>query len=202
MRQIEFVFTGRSNVGKSSIIRCLTSQRVPVGRRPGVTRKPLHLHLDELCITDLPGFGFMSGIEKWRQEKVKDAIVHYIEEHAEHILLGFLILDARSFLDIKERCIKRGEVPIDLEMHEFLLDMEIDTRIIVNKMDKITHADALLNAIAEGFNMLPPWQQWNDMILPISAKKKNIKPLQHVIRQKLKDAKKEHLLKHFPVQKY
>ncbi|KPQ40916.1 MAG: GTP-binding protein [Candidatus Methanoperedens nitroreducens] len=39
----EIIFVGRSNVGKSTLIRALTGKKVPVGKLPGVTRKPLHL---------------------------------------------------------------------------------------------------------------------------------------------------------------
>jgi GTP-binding protein EngB required for normal cell division len=191
----EIIFAGRSNVGKSSIVRCLTGRRVPVGRRPGVTRKPLHLRFGELTVTDMPGFGFMSG---WDSERVKDEIVYYIEDNAPRILLGFVVLDAKSFLEIVERCERRGEIPVDLEMYDFLVDVGIDARIVANKIDKVEEADRMLDAISEKFNLPPPWQQWRDIILPASAKKKEIQPVRRVIREKLSSIKREDMLKHFP----
>ncbi|CAD6494728.1 MAG: GTP-binding protein EngB [Candidatus Argoarchaeum ethanivorans] len=195
---LEIIFVGRSNVGKSSLIRCLTGRSVPTGRKPGLTRKPLNLELDDLTITDMPGFGFISGVEEKYINAVKDEIVHYIEENADRIILGFVVVDAKSFLDIVNRWLNQGEIPVDLEMYDFLSDLAIDTKLLVNKIDKIReNRDELLDAVGERFNMLPPWQQWLDTILPVSAKKKEIQPLQHVIRQKLVDIKKERLLKYF-----
>jgi len=195
---LEIIFVGRSNVGKSSLIRCLTGRSVPTGRKPGLTRKPLNLELDDLTITDMPGFGFISGVEEKYINAVKDEIVHYIEDHADRIMLGFVVVDAKSFLDIVNRWLNQGEIPVDLEMYDFLSDLAIDTKLLVNKIDKIReNRDELLDAVGERFNMLPPWQQWLDTILPVSAKKKEIQPLQHVIRQKLVDIKKERLLKYF-----
>lgn len=60
----EILFVGRSNVGKSTLIRALTGKKVPVGKLPGVTRKPLHIPYQNLQITDMPGFGYMSKITK------------------------------------------------------------------------------------------------------------------------------------------
>jgi GTP-binding protein EngB required for normal cell division len=195
---LEIIFVGRSNVGKSSLIRCLTGRSVSTGRRPGLTRKPLNLELDDLTITDMPGFGFISGVEEKYIDAAKDEIVHYIEDHADHIMLGFVVVDAKSFIDIVDRWLNQGEIPVDLEMYDFLCDLAIDTKLLVNKIDKIReNRDELLDAVGERFNMLPPWQQWLDTILPVSAKKKQIQPLQHAIRQKLVDVKKERLLKHF-----
>ncbi|MDL5501605.1 MAG: 50S ribosome-binding GTPase, partial [Candidatus Methanoperedens sp.] len=47
----EIIFVGRSNVGKSTLIRALTGKKVPVGKLPGVTRKPLHLPYQNIQIT-------------------------------------------------------------------------------------------------------------------------------------------------------
>ncbi len=62
---------GRSNVGKSSVIRQLTGKRVLVGRRPGVTRKISRYHCGKIDIVDMPGFGFMAGVSREAQEHVK-----------------------------------------------------------------------------------------------------------------------------------
>jgi len=84
---MEILFLGRSNVGKSSVIRKLTGKRVPVGKRPGVTRKPLRLKLGELEIIDMPGFGYMAGMSREKQETVKTGIVRYVEKIAKTLFL-------------------------------------------------------------------------------------------------------------------
>lgn len=69
------LFVGRSNVGKSSIIRLLTRRKVRVGRRPGITRKFDEIPFSDLTIVDMPGFGFMLGLNKKIQERIKKSIV-------------------------------------------------------------------------------------------------------------------------------
>jgi PGF-CTERM protein len=58
-RDAEVVLVGRSNVGKSTLMRELTGHRVDTGRSPGVTRRPNFYDWAEadFLLTDLPGFG-------------------------------------------------------------------------------------------------------------------------------------------------
>jgi GTP-binding protein EngB required for normal cell division len=59
----EVVLLGRSNVGKSTLMRELTGHSgFTTGRKPGVTRSPNHYDWasEAFMFTDLPGFGFMS----------------------------------------------------------------------------------------------------------------------------------------------
>lgn len=90
---LEIIFVGRSNVGKSSLMRELTGQKVKVGKRPGVTLIPTHVRLSDLLITDMPGFGFMSGIKERKQDIVKDKIVRYIENNTERIMMAVMVVD-------------------------------------------------------------------------------------------------------------
>lgn len=100
---MEIVLVGRSNVGKSSVIRQLTSKRVRVGRRPGVTRKISRYEFGELDVVDMPGFGFMSGVPKHVQDNTKTEIVRYLEQNKEKICAVLEVVDAKSFLEIVER---------------------------------------------------------------------------------------------------
>jgi GTP-binding protein EngB required for normal cell division len=52
---------------------------------------------------DMPGYGFMRGATKAEQEKTKDIIVKYFEDHAQEIILAIQIIDAASFMDIADR---------------------------------------------------------------------------------------------------
>ena len=52
----EIIFVGRSNVGKSSLLRELFGAKVRVGKRPGVTLRPTYIQISDLLITDMPGF--------------------------------------------------------------------------------------------------------------------------------------------------
>ncbi len=181
----EIVFVGRSNVGKSTLITALTGKKLPAGKRPGVTRKPQHITYQDIQITDMPGFGFMSGVSEESMEAIKDNIVHYIEDNAGNIVLAVMVVNASSFADIVDRWAGRDETPVEVELFEFLHELNIDVVVAANKMDKIDDEDKTLDGIAERLGMMPPWRQWLDSIVPVSAKKGDVGRLKEVIRQKL-----------------
>jgi len=181
----EIVLIGRSNVGKSTLFRQLTGARVRVGRKPGVTRKPVRVEAGRVCYVDMPGYGFMKYFSKKEQERTKDEIVSYIEDHAGEILLAIQVIDAASFLEIADRWEARGEVPFEIELYEFLTDLGLDVVVAANKMDRIANADEALDQIAERLGMLPPWRQWRDRFAPISAKKGQIGPVSEIIKARL-----------------
>jgi GTP-binding protein EngB required for normal cell division len=99
----EVVLIGRSNVGKSTLFWELTGKKVPIGKRPGITQYPFKTKVGNIFYVDMPGYGFMFRTNKADQEKTKDLIVHYFEEHAREILLAVQVIDAASFLDIADR---------------------------------------------------------------------------------------------------
>jgi GTP-binding protein EngB required for normal cell division len=195
----EIIFSGRSNVGKSSIIKQLTGKNVKVGKRPGVTLKPTHIRYSDLLLTDLPGFGFMSGVKDRKQDIVKDQIVRYIEKNAERVNVAVLVIDGASFLEIVKRWEERSEIPIDVEMFELFRELGFDIILAINKVDKIksSELDATLDQICDKLNMLPPWKQWLDIVAPVSAKKGDLKALKSLIRQRLHNEKRDDLFKHF-----
>ncbi len=180
----EVIFVGRSNVGKSTLIRALTGKKLRVGKRPGVTRKPLRIPYQDFQITDMPGFGFISRVSKESQEAIKDNIVHYIEENASNIVLAVMVVNAASFTEIVDRWAKRDEIPVEVELYEFLLELNIDVIVAANKIDKVENVDKTLDGIAERLGMMPPWRQWLDRIVPVSAKKGNTRELKELIQKK------------------
>ncbi len=180
----EVIFVGRSNVGKSTLIRALTGKKLRVGKRPGVTRKPLRIPYQDFQITDMPGFGFISSVSEESQEAIKDNIVHYIEENASNIVLAVMVVNAASFAEIVDRWAGRNEIPVEVELYEFLLELNIDVIVAANKMDKVKDVDKTLDGIAKRLGMMPPWRQWLDRIVPVSAKKGNIRELKELIQKK------------------
>ena len=154
----ETIFVGRSNVGKSSLIRELFGFKVKVGKRPGVTLRPTHSQISDLLITDMPGFGFMSGVKDRKQDIVKDKIVHYIEDNAKRIKFGILVIDGPSFPEIVSRWHSREQIPIDVEMFDFLREVGIDTLIAANKMDKVKETSMIpfLMRLQPSLTLLPP----------------------------------------------
>ena len=183
----EIVLIGRSNVGKSTLFWELTGKKVRIGKRPGITQYPFKARVGDVFYVDMPGYGFMLRASRADQEKTKDLIVQYFEQHAQEILLAIQVIDAASFLDIADRWEGRGEVPFEIELWEFLGDMGLDTVLAANKMDRIAKqdVDGALDLICERMGMLPPWTQWTDKIAPISAKRGQIQPIRDIVGKKL-----------------
>jgi len=181
----EIIFAGRSNVGKSTLIRALTGKKIPVGKRPGITRKPMKIPYQNVQITDMPGFGFMSGLAEESQEAIKDNIVHYIEDNAENIVLAVMVVNAGSFAEIVDRWAGRNEIPVEVELYEFLHELNIDVIVAANKIDKVEDVDRTLDGIAQRLGMMPPWRQWLDKLVPVSAKKGSIRGLKELIQKRL-----------------
>lgn len=162
------VFVGRSNVGKSTLIFALTGKWVKRGKRPGVTRRPVEVTWRNRKVVDMPGFGFMSGVPREVQERVKDEIVRFIEERAGEIDLAVLVVDGKAAPEIIKRWEKRGEIPIDVEFFEFLRELGLPVIVAVNKIDKVKNLGATLNYLAEKMGV--PYSEIPEIFVPVSAK--------------------------------
>jgi small GTP-binding protein len=194
----EVVLVGRSNVGKSTLMRELTGHsKITTGRKPGVTRSPNHFDwaAEAFMFTDLPGFGFMSGVEAERRERIKTDVVRYIEANADDVLAGVLVVDGKAAVDIIDRHSGPDEVPHDVELFGFLWELDIPTVVAVNKMDKVGDRDDRLDALCDRLGLYPPWQQWRDTIAPISAKRGEIDALNEALGTVFTEAKRDDLLK-------
>ncbi|WP_435344646.1 GTP-binding protein EngB [Haloarchaeobius sp. HRN-SO-5] len=198
-RESEVVFVGRSNVGKSTLMREITGHTFETGGKPGVTREPNHFDwaAADFVVTDLPGFGFMSGVPTERREAIKDGIVAYLETHADSFLAAVLVVDGKSAVDIIDRHSDEDEIPYDVEMFHFLQDLGVPTVVAVNKMDKVDDRDQRLDELCDRLGLYPPWQQWQDTIAPITAKKGQIDALNESMRNVLHDQHRDDLFQFF-----
>lgn len=196
----EIVISGRSNVGKSSIIRGLTGKKVETGKRPGVTREFERIELGKkLEIVDLPGFGYISGMSESEQEKIKTKIVRYLEDHSNKIIFALQVIDTSSFLEIAERWKKRDQIPVDVELFSFLQELKLNPILVANKIDKIqsNELNEILDEICVELGLDPPWKQWLDVIIPTSVKTgEGIEDLEKLVRKRFRETGKEELLKY------
>jgi GTP-binding protein EngB required for normal cell division len=131
------VIVGRSNVGKSSMIRALTGRKVRVGKRPGSTKWEQLIDLGPFLLVDMAGFGFMAGQSKTAIEEMKTEIVRKLERWSTQIVLAVLIVDISLFRTLFERWDARGEIPIDVEFYSFLSEVSPEVIVAANKSDKL-----------------------------------------------------------------
>jgi small GTP-binding protein len=199
-RDAEVVLVGRSNVGKSTLMREITGhEKFATGGSPGVTREPNHYDwtAEDFVVTDLPGFGFMAGVPEEVREAIKTDVVRYLEEHADDILVGILVVDGKAAVDIIDRHSGPDEIPHDVEMFGFLQELGIPTVVAVNKMDKVDDEDERLDELAERLGLYPPWQQFDEVIAPVSAKRGNVEALEAAVRHHLHEQQRDDLFKFF-----
>ncbi len=122
----EFAFIGRSNVGKSSLINCLTNQRglARVSKSPGRTREINFFSLnDQWTLVDLPGYGF-AKVSRKRQENFNEFVSDYLLNRPN--LRGvLLLLDSRH-----------PPQNIDLEFVAWLVESQLPFVLVFTKIDK------------------------------------------------------------------
>ncbi len=190
----QIIVAGRSNVGKSTLVKLITKQNVRIGKKPGVTLKPTKYDMGQYVLVDLPGFGFMTGLEEKVQDKIKTEIVRYIEDNKDMIAGSIIVIDAKAFPTIVERWENKKEIPIDIEIFEFLLELKLNPSIFINKMDKIKHneKDKTLDHIVELFGFPPPWRQWitEDITIGILKNGEGLNEIIHKINNNVSKFKK------------
>lgn len=150
----QFVFVGRSNVGKSSVINAILGRKdlVRSSSTPGQTRQINFFAIDEnTYFIDFPGYGY-AKISMKEREKLRRLILWYLERSGAKPNTVFLILDAQV-----------GARPFDREMAMVLETQGHASAIIANKWDKMNQSEKhkSLRSIEEVFP--------NQVIIPFSA---------------------------------
>jgi len=135
----EIAFAGRSNVGKSSLLNQLVRRKAfaRVSKTPGRTREINFFAVnDAFVLADLPGYGY-AKISKARKAEWRPLIEGYLKRSP--ALRGVVqLLDAR-----------REPTDDDLQMLDFLAEVEVPTIIVVTKTDKLSKT-----AVAERVDLL------------------------------------------------
>ena len=94
--EVEFMFCGRSNVGKSSFINTMINRKklARTSSEPGKTRQINFYNIDNnFYFVDLPGYGY-SKLSKQEQVTMGKFIENYLEK-SKNIKLIILLLDIR-----------------------------------------------------------------------------------------------------------
>lgn len=126
----EVVFSGRSNVGKSSLINKLTNRKglARVSATPGKTATINFFSLKEFMLVDLPGYGYA---------KVSDAEKQRWAELVE----GYFNDDRRFALVVQICDIRHKPTADDLQMIEYLYQREFPFIVVLTKKDKLNQTE-------------------------------------------------------------
>lgn len=127
----EVCFSGRSNVGKSSLINKLINRKsmARVSTKPGKTATINFFNLDEkINLCDLPGYGY-AKVSKSERARWGELMEHYFGSNRE-IDLCFQLVDMRH-----------PPSADDVNMLKFLCDAEIPFVIVLTKSDKLNKTE-------------------------------------------------------------
>lgn len=172
MSESYLVFTGRPNAGKSIIIRKITGLETRSGKHPGTTRRVLVYPLSQgLSLVDMPGYGRITGASRSQVEEVKDEIVDFIDSKGDEIVLAVHILDISTFMEVSSRMERKGFIPLDLEMIQYLEDSIGEPPLVVaNKVDKLGKEKASILAELKYSIASIPSSVVDCIVFPVSAK--------------------------------
>ena len=122
----EIAFSGRSNVGKSSLINKIFNRKslARVSAVPGKTATINFYSLENLYFVDLPGYG--AKVAKSDKERWGSLIEGYLHDDRE-LALVFQLIDFRH-----------PPTADDLMMVNFLIDSEIPFVVVLTKADKLS----------------------------------------------------------------
>ncbi len=182
------VFTGRPNSGTSSIIRSITALNTRSGKRPGTTRRVSIYSLSRgLSLVDMPGYGRITGASIDATSQVKDEILRFLESQGDAIALAVHVLDLSTFTEVSERLERKGIIPIDLEMIQYIEESTGEMPLVAaNKIDKIRGDPApLISELKERIQQDAPSED-ECLILPLSARTgEGLGPLKDAIHRRL-----------------
>jgi len=171
----EFVFAGKSNVGKSSLLNAMAGRKAlaRTSGSPGKTRVINFFNINNLCMfVDLPGYGY-ARVSRAESRKWGCMIERYLLNRGQ-IKAVFLLLD-----------IRHDPTALDRQMLEWLSHYGFDIIAVATKSDKIKRSalPGRLKALRESTGIKD--------ILPFSSENKGGRDeLWGIILEKISDSTK------------
>lgn len=122
----EFCFSGRSNVGKSSLINKIVGRKslARVSSSPGKTVTINFFKLDTIRLVDLPGYGY-AKVPFGERTRWSDLMESYFRS-GRNIKTVFQLIDMRH-----------SPTDFDYSMLDFMYQMNIPYCIVLTKCDKL-----------------------------------------------------------------
>ena len=155
----EIAFIGRSNVGKSSLINMLASEKglAKVSGVPGKTRLINHFLINEAWyLVDLPGYGYAQASHKLRagfEEMIRSYILG-----RDPLFCLFVLVDSRH-----------EPLKQDLEFIEWLGENGVPIAIVLTKCDKLGTRTLQENVERYKQTLLEFWEEIPPLFLTSSA---------------------------------
>lgn len=136
----EFCFSGRSNVGKSSLINKIVNRKslARVSSNPGKTVTINFYKIDTIRLVDLPGYGY-AKVPFGERTRWSDLMESYFRT-GRNIKMVFQLIDMRH-----------PPTEFDFSMLDFLYQMQIPYCVVLTKCDKLnkTQYEERLSLISE-----------------------------------------------------
>lgn len=151
----EVAFSGRSNVGKSSLLNTLVRRKAlaRVSQTPGKTREINFFRINQaFVLVDLPGYGY-ARVSKQVKAQWRPLIEDYLR-HSPQLRGVVQLIDAR-----------REPTPDDAVMLDFLAELEVPTIVVLTKIDKLARRElgARVDATTAALGLDP------EQVIPFSA---------------------------------
>lgn len=139
----EIAFVGRSNVGKSSLINCLTN-RAKLARTSSSPGKTATINFYDICgkfrLVDLPGYGY-AKVSRDEQERWAKMIENYLSDRY-NLVQVIQLVDARH-----------KPTQDDITMINWIRSFGYKPVIIATKLDKLKKSQIEIN-LTEIYNTL------------------------------------------------
>ena len=126
----EIAFSGRSNVGKSSLINKLLNRKnlARTSATPGKTATINFYKLDTMRLVDLPGYGY-AKISASEKQRFSRTIEHYFDDDRD-LRLVLQLVDMRHPPSADDR-----------QMIDYLVQCELPFVIVLTKADKLNKTE-------------------------------------------------------------
>lgn len=144
----EYAFTGRSNVGKSSLINFLTGRKklAKISSTPGKTRTINHFLINNnWYLVDLPGYGYAKA-SKEMQKKWNITTLDYILKR-ENLMCLFVLIDSRH-----------PPQNNDIRFIDLLGQKQVPFVLVFTKTDKVSGKELEKNTSAFKKELLANWE--------------------------------------------
>lgn len=126
----QFAFSGRSNVGKSSLVNTLLNRKklARVSAQPGKTITINYYKIDDsVYFVDLPGYGYAKRSAS-EQQKWSSLVNTYMEEKKMTCIIQLIDL-------------KVGPTKDDVMMLDWMNEMDVPYFVVATKSDKLNSTD-------------------------------------------------------------